>query len=108
MIKHKIITGWILPIKGYAATTIYPFIFVRKDLSQKSLRHEKIHLIQQVEMLLIFFYLAYGLNYIINLFVYDSRKEAYRNICFEREANNNEKDPNYLTTRKPFSWIKFI
>ena len=105
---YKMVQGWLLPIKGYSAITIYPFVFVRGKPSAKTLRHEKIHLAQQVEMLLVLFYLVYFFNYLLNLLIYRSMKEAYRNISFEREAYDNDHDLNYLENRRPYSWIKYL
>jgi hypothetical protein len=38
IIKNKFI-----PFKGYKAITIWPFIFVKSDLNNVDLNHEKIH-----------------------------------------------------------------
>lgn len=94
------------------------------------INHEKIHIKQQLELfiltLLIFlvlyvfkiiplwviplsyfsFYIIYVLNYIINGFTI--KQDLYKNISFEREANGNENNLEYLKTRKLFSWIKYI
>jgi hypothetical protein len=32
-------------------------------------------------------------------------KAAYRNLLFEQEAYDNEKDLNYLTKRKHYKWL---
>jgi len=105
----KIINPKLVP-KGYAEITIYPFVFFRSKerVTERLINHESIHLKQQKEMLVLFFYIAYGINYLINIFRYDTKKEAYRNIVFEREAYANEKDLNYLENRKLFSWVNYI
>lgn len=33
---------------------------------------------------------------------------AYHDISFEEEAYGNEKDLNYLKTRKHYAWLKYI
>jgi hypothetical protein len=33
---------------------------------------------------------------------------SYYRIPFEKEAYSNENNPDYLKTRKPFSWFKYI
>ena len=104
----KIIESSIIPFKGYLAITIWPFIFVRKgrQLTDISLNHEKIHGKQQVEMLLIFFYLLYIIEWFLKLFI--GNGNAYRRISFEQEAYNFENNMKYLKNRKHYSWLKYI
>ena len=88
--------------------TLAPFgVFLRKDyISNKTvIRHESIHWKQQLEMLIIFFYLFYVIEWFIRLFMSGN---AYRNISFEREAYSNEKNKNYLTERKKYAWVKYL
>ena len=70
--------------------------------------HEKIHLRQQVELLIIPFFILYGLEFLFRLIQYKQWKLAYMNISFEREAYRNEKDLDYLKTRPFFNVLKFI
>ena len=100
-----------LVIKGFLGLTLYPFILLApkaeklsKDQYRVLINHEKIHLAQQKELLVIFFYIAYLLNYLINLVRYRSKFEAYINIVFEKEANKHERNDNYLETRKSFNY----
>ena len=69
--------------------------------------HEKIHWKQQMEMLIIFFYLWYGIEWLIKVFKY-GRRQAYYTISFEREAYNYDQDPDYLESRKTWAWFKYI
>ena len=87
---------------------LWPFILVKKgiEVTEQLERHEKIHLKQQVEMLLIFFYLWYLLEGGIRWIIYRDFKKAYRNISFEKEAYNHEADAAYK--RKPFAWIRYL
>lgn len=103
----KIIKNNIIPLKGFAAINLFGVLFVRKEtkITAKLLRHEAIHAAQMKEMLYIFFYLWYVVEWIIRLFMKGS---AYRNISFEREAYSNEDDVIYLESRKRFAWIKYI
>ncbi|MEG1200098.1 MAG: hypothetical protein RSD53_11940, partial [Algoriella sp.] len=64
------------------------------------INHETIHIIQQVELLVIPFYIWYLTEYLFRLIQYKNQHKAYRNISFEREAYANEKNPNYLKERK--------
>ena len=90
-----------------SAITIWPFIFIRDQRSASDpilVNHEKIHLKQQLEMLLLFFYIVYALDYIrISMNGMNSRV-AYFNIRFEKEAYAYEKDLNYLSNRKAYHW----
>ena len=72
------------------------------------IHHEKIHLQQQKEMFLLFFYLFYGLEWFIKLLKYKSKHSAYLNISFEREAYQNENNLNYLKTRKLWAFLNYL
>lgn len=102
----------IIPLKGYTAMCLWPFIFIRNDEAEKfsvqAERHENIHGAQQREMLLVFFLLWYGIEWIVRLCIYRNRITAYKNISFEREAYSNQEDVCCLDFRVPFSWIKYI
>lgn len=91
--------------------TLYPFIFLKHKhliLDKVLINHEKIHLKQQLELLIIPFYILYLLNYLINIIKYKSHLLAYYNIIFEREAFINENDINYLRERKIFAFYDYI
>lgn len=94
----------------YSAIAIYPFIFIRREElrhDEALIRHEKIHHRQQVELLLVFFYLWYGLNYLYNLLIYRNHFKAYREIIFEREAYAMDNDAGYLDRRKLFAFVSY-
>lgn len=95
-----IIYNKLIPFKGYKAITIWPFIFIRKDCSFNStdFNHERIHLRQQLELLVIPFYIIYFIEWIF---------KGYKNISFEKEAYTYEEDLGYLKRRKIFAqWRK--
>jgi hypothetical protein len=97
--------------RGYIGNTIFPFMFLKyKDLKGNIvlINHEKIHLRQQIELLILPFFVIYGLEFLVRLFQYKNWALAYRNISFEREAYRKEKDLDYLKTRPLFNFIKFI
>ena len=102
LIKPKLVP------KGHAIT-IYPFILLNNKEQRDNhelINHERIHLKQQAEMLIIPFYIAYAVNYAINLFRYDLKRVAYRNIIFEKEAYSNKHNLNYIETRKFWGFLK--
>jgi hypothetical protein len=98
-----------ITFKFASAITLFPFVFVddKVKLTRRLVQHEKIHLLQQAELLVIPFYFLYILNHFLNLFTYSSTFESYKNIIFERECFANESVANYLETRKVWSWLKY-
>jgi len=68
--------------------------------------HESIHWYQQIEMLIIFFYLWYIIEWLIRIFI--NWKRAYMSISLEREAYNNDGDMNYPLRRDPWSWLNYM
>jgi hypothetical protein len=93
------------------AMALFPFILFKKEKfkhDEELINHEKIHLKQQLELLVLPFYFLYFLNYLFNLFKYKNHYLAYFNICFEREAFHFEQDLTYLEKRKWYSWLKFL
>ena len=98
-----------IPFRGYKAMTLLCFIFVRRGfvLDDTDVRHEAIHWEQQKEMLVLPFFLWYIVEFMINLFRFVDWNKAYRNISFEREAYDFEKEKDYLSLRKRFSWFKY-
>jgi hypothetical protein len=72
------------------------------------LNHEKIHIKQQLELLVVFFFIWYGIEFLIRLVQYKNRREAYYNISFEREAYTKEKDLDYLKQRSFWSFLKYV
>jgi hypothetical protein len=90
------------------AMAIYPFILLRHKYQkndQTLINHERIHLHQQIELLILPFYLFYLFNYLANLIRYRNHHRAYVNIVFEKEAYACDQNLNYLENRKFFSWI---
>ncbi|WP_226065773.1 hypothetical protein [Kaistella polysaccharea] len=91
--------------------TLFPFIILRKPeyrTDQILLNHEKIHLRQQAELLVIFFYVWYVVEYYYLYFKLKDSFLAYKSISFEREAYAMENDLNYLDSRKIWSFWKYI
>jgi len=72
------------------------------------INHEKIHFRQQLELLILPFYIWYFFEFMIRIVQFKDGKKAYRTISFEREAYENEKDLNYLKSRSFWNFCKFI
>ncbi len=100
-----------LPLLKVNGMALFPFILVRKAAHKADpllINHEKIHLAQQLELLILPFYMLYLLHYIINLTRYREHDKAYRNIVFEREAYLMESRQEYLKSRSFWAWINFL
>jgi len=103
------ISKYMVP-KGYTGIAIFPFIFLKyRSLKEDIvlLNHEKIHLRQQLELLIVPFYILYFLEFLVRFIGCRNWQQAYRNISFEREAYINEKDLNYLKLRPLWSFVKY-
>jgi len=87
-----------MPIRGLA---FFPFIFLASNANPDEylINHERIHLRQQLELLIIPFYIWYLIEYFT---------KGYMSTSFEKEAYANEKDLNYLKKRKLFGFIKYL
>lgn len=106
----KIIYSKHFPPKDFGAINLLGLIVVRKDygsLNEVEKNHERIHTRQMLEMLVIFFYLAYTIEWLIRLIQYKDRITAYHNISYEREAYSHMDDLTYLKRRKWFAFAKY-
>ena len=91
--------------------TLFPFILLKKVADKENrvlINHEKIHLWQQLELLVIFFYIWYVIEFYYWYFRLKDSFLAYKYISFEREAYAMEDDLNYLETRKIWSFWKYL
>lgn len=96
--------------RNYVGLSLWPFIILRNpDLREDRvlINHERIHLRQQMELLVVFFYLWYVGEWVFRSFWYLDFYRAYRNISFEREAYACEKELDYLDTRKPYRFLHY-
>lgn len=73
-----------------------------------TINHEMIHIAQQKEMLVVFTYIWYWVEYLIKLVYYRNRDKAYRAVSFEREAYINDWNMGYLDKRKHYSFLKYV
>ena len=97
--------------RGYVGLTIYPFIFLKREqlrFDEDLINHEKIHLKQQVELLILPFFILYTLEWFIKFIKYQNGFLAYKNLSFEREAYINECNLDYLKNRKRWSSFKYL
>ena len=106
----KIIRNKFIPFPGYKAINLFGILFVRGDarIGEVTINHERIHTAQIKELLYIFFYLFYAIEWIIRLVQFRNSYMAYRNISFEREAYQNEGDLHYLKSRRFFNFLNYL
>lgn len=98
-------------VRNYVGLTLWPFIVLRDDRLKKDralINHERIHLRQQLELFIIPFYVWYLLEWAVRCCMYRNAYRAYQNLSFEREAYRHEGDLNYLNSRNPYSFIKYL
>ena len=105
-----LISKYVVP-KHYLGITIWPFIFLKNALLKEDVvlvNHERIHFRQQIELLILPFFILYILEFIVRFYQYGSWQMAYKSISFEREAYKNENDPNYLKSRPFWNFKNFF
>lgn len=105
-----IVSKYLIP-KGYRGLTLFPFVFLKSANSKSDLvliNHEKIHLRQQLELLILPFFIWYGLEFLLRLLKHKDRQMAYRMISFEQEAYANEKDLHYIEQRSFWFFLKYL
>ena len=83
-----------------AGMAFFPFVIINSEVepTPELINHERIHLRQQLEMLVIPFYIWYLIAYY---------RKGYVNIKFEREAYANDSKLDYLKNRKAYSFLKY-
>ncbi len=97
--------------QNFNAVAIWPFIILKsKDLkgNEVLINHERIHLQQQKEMLWLFFFIWYMVEFLVKLIKFKKMMMAYRNLSFERESYANENDLNYVDKRKFWNFLKYL
>jgi hypothetical protein len=107
---YLIVSKYLVP-KGFRAITAYPFVMLRDDSYKDNsvlINHERIHIRQQIEMLILPFYVFYFFDFLIKLIIYRNRNRAYNNVGFEREAYDNERNPDYLKSRPFWRFLLYL
>lgn len=102
--------SWFPPF-GFDSITLVWWIIIKPNvvIDNYILNHEKIHSIQQKEMLILPFFLWYCIEFLIRWIIQRQYpRKVYRRISFEQEAYKKECDLSYLKNRKPYSWFKYI
>ena len=88
---------------------LFPFILVRPEVSREDINHVLIHFHQQVETLVVGFWLLYAIFYFMNRNKPNMTHEsAYRAIPFEAEAYAHDHEDNYIDSRSRFAWLDYL
>ena len=89
---------------------LFGLLFTRDKsrLNATIVRHEQIHVRQMWELLVVGFYLWYGVEWLVRLPKSRNLHRTYRAISFEQEAYAHEHSPHYLPQRKRFAWVKYL
>lgn len=84
-----------------SAMAFFPFVILNSKVkaTPELINHERIHLRQQLEMLIIPFYVWYLIEYYT---------KGYYNVSFEKEAYYNDNNLNYLKNRRLFSFLRYL
>ena len=111
----KVIYNKLIPFPGFFAINLFGVMFIRdqyKDtkISEITYNHESIHTEQMLDFVFgikplqllggIIFYILYVFEWLIRLMLPEN---AYRNISFEKEAYTNDRNQDYIKSRKRFS-----
>ena len=105
-----IVFKYLMP-KWVRGLSLYPFVFLscKEDkYNYVLINHEKIHIRQQLELAVVFFYIWYLVEFLVRYFQFKNVKNAYLNISFEREAYQNEQNLIYLSNRPFFKFVSFF
>lgn len=94
------------PPKRFHAITLFPFVFHNGEpLTESEIRHETIHMWQQLAFIFVGFYLIYLVAWLVNLIRYRDSFKAYLNIPFERYAYANEENTGLTRSLMAFGWL---
>ncbi len=97
------------PPRDYSAITLFPFVFYNSPrLTDRDMRHEMVHIWQQLTLLVVFFYLLYFIFWLVGLLRFRSHNLAYRNIPFERSAYRLEVGTNVHWSTQAFDWLRCL
>ena len=88
------------------AITLGFIVFSRDTMSETTRRHETIHFQQYLETLFVGFLVLYFYDYCKARLKGLSGKDSYMAIRAEKEAYENQNDPEYLMTRSRWKWIR--
>lgn len=97
----------LIPFKGFTAINLFGVLVCRRRtrITERTVRHERIHTAQMRETAFVFFYVWYLIEWLIRLCF---KGNAYRKIAFEREAYAHDDEPDYLDHRPHYAWAAYL
>ena len=122
----KVIYNKFIPFPGFFAINLFGVMFVREEyrnrtIEQRTYDHEGTHTEQMLDFVGgckklqilggCIFYILYFIEWLIKLIISIftlGKVKAYYSISFECEAYDNDRNHDYLKTRKRFAWTKYI
>lgn len=97
------------PPRAYHAITIFPIVFYNgEQLKEHEIRHETVHIWQQLALLIVPFYMLYFIFWLLGLARYRNQNQAYRSIPFEQSAYELEKKTDCKPLTQAFNWLKCL
>ncbi|MCK7588991.1 hypothetical protein M0G43_00235 [Subsaxibacter sp. CAU 1640] len=105
-----LVSRYLVP-KGFTGIAIFPFVLLRYESLKYNatfINHERIHLRQQLELLLLPFFVWYILEFLVRFLKHRQWAVAYRSISFEREAYSHESNEGFLKSRRLWNFLKFL
>lgn len=108
----RIIYNNLIPFPGYIAINLFGVLFVRNEykgkITPRIINHESIHTAQIKELLWVFFYIWYLVEFIVKLILCFNWNRAYRSVSFEQEAYAFEHNESYLSVRTRYYWLNYV
>lgn len=105
----RVIYNRFIPFRGFYAINLFGIVFARRDKGRMSpidANHEYIHTLQQRELLFVFFFIFYVVEWCYWLVRLRHSRQAYYHISFEREAYSHQSDLAYRQHRQHFAWLR--
>lgn len=96
---------------GVRGIAIFPFIIMRNESLKEDkvfINHEKIHIHQQLELLVIPFFIFYLIEFVVRYVQFGDWETAYYNISFEKEAYDNQENMGYISHKSFWSFIDYV
>lgn len=127
-----VINNKFIPFKGYETINLFGILFTKGYIDKFEYNHENIHTQQLIECfiagaIIIFaicaifdysllwmlispatFYILYCLEYVAIRLFHKKQSNAYKDVSFEEEAWLNQNNLDYVKSRIPFNWIRFV
>ena len=104
-----IIYNKVLPIgRKFYAINLCGVLFAKGPCDKYVINHESIHTEQIKELLVVGFYLWYILEWIYKAIRYRGFYKGYEAISFEREAYANDRNLDYIRSRRRFAFRRYL